>query len=371
VWADRDGKFGGCGSISYESTLEGGPDLRGVNKPVGFGDCKGVAAPLVDFFHLIHQYSDPAVGGTLNADDVMAGGEVLVEGALNDYTSDDTDNIFTLDAAHNHPITIDFRGVKDGAGDHLQRTADILAFILEDIAGLAAAEIDTAGTFSTFNDEYPYRIGLYLDTQPHTTAEVMDTLMQHRAFWSHGLDGKISIHLVKNLDGVTPDLTLGVDDIVAGSLQRESTAPVTFKQRLAFQRIWSPISEFVGVVTPDEQQRQSREFRFITSSDESLKDVHAAARNIIRYSLIHLKRDAETEASIALDLLRAPKDIYTLGVTKHLFQYDPGMVIELTAHRFGLDSPKNFLCVGDSINPNGVASELAGVKLWGPFDPEP
>lgn len=336
--------------------LEGTSEMKGIPKPLCYGECKNIEPVLVDPVLLDYQIHD----GKINAVDA-----VYFNGNLATITTDYTVNLNTgIIRLTGRPlgdasviVTADVKGYMDDT-EYYDSTVDIIEHILKNKSILTYPDDFDTLSFSDTLVQNSEKVGIYI-TEIQSVTNILDTLMTSiGGYWDITRLNKIRIGIVA--EPGTPIHSFNKSNIL--SIKRLATPIQAWKVISRYLKNWKVFStdQLAGNVSDPEVIRLTSEDKQVIIEDTNLKTPLSVIRDI--ESLYILEDSAEAEANRQFDLFSQKRDVYEI-VTKNLnFQIKLGDNVSVAYNRFGLEQGRDFLVIGyrESIKSNQLT-----LTLWG------
>jgi len=343
---------------------EGGADLKGKPKPLAFGNCLNISAPLVDSALLIYQVHDGLASDVPAAYDRQV---VLTKGA--DYVSytDMTTNApaaanyrvlktatgsyFRLGSTPAGTVTADVLG--DATGGYINKTGDIVNRILGTQAGLAAADI-SAAAIAQLNADQAAEVGIFRGTQGDTVDNVVDELLQNAgAFGGFSRTGPFTCGVIKAPGSVAAADAFSAEDI--RSIERQplpmQVEPIVWRARVGYQKNYTVMTDVAAGVTAARRTFAAEAQRISLKDDTATQSRHRLAREYgPTGALFAQAADGDTEALRRITLWKQELGIYAVNTCGRALLRDLGDEVTITYNRFGFDAGKQVVILGHQVN---------------------
>lgn len=354
------------------STYEGGADLEGFPKPIALGQPRNVTPVKVDgtTANLIYQFHD---GRAKAVDAVYVNGVAWINDGdtanlpawtpiAGRFKTDLDRGMFRLGSQPNGLVTADVQG--DNACPDVtfpQRAADLVRRIAKQRAGLTAGEID-ATALATLNSNAPYALSFYTGTQNPTIAEVLDEILGSVGGFRYFTAAGVLVMGQLRFRPATFSISRAAAQIAADGLRVPRQAPPAYSVKLGYGRMWTVMqpNDFAGVVSDAFRAERSTEFRYRSSSDSSVSDRYATAREIVEPTLIDSSTHADLEAYRRLLLLKSAR-VVEIDARRVPYQITPGQTITVTHPRFGFDAGVSVAALGVSEDADSCATVVRGI----------
>mgnify|MGYP001558303494 CR=1 FL=1 len=343
--------------------LEGGADIEGKPKPMGYGHGYGIPAQLVDSAKLIYQVHDGLVSSVPNAQDR---GIELTLGS--DYSSiadlnatapsagtyrvckDASGSYFRLNSAPAGTVTCD--ALLDASlSGYVNTVSDIVLRILVEQVGLISTEIEPS-SFVQLDTDAPAEVGVWVGTGRMTAAQLVDQLLASiGAFGGFNRQGAFSVGMITVPSGV-PVATFTEEDIV--EITREplpaAVAPIIWRASVAYQKNYTVQKDLAAAVIAARRTFAAEEVRVSMSDDLAIQSRHLLA---VEYAndagLYALAADADTEALRLFTLWSAERAMYRMKTRLKGMTCDLGKVIQIEHSRHGLAAGKPARVLGHTV----------------------
>jgi len=332
--------------------LEGGADIAGRPKPVGWGSAQNIAPPLVDSALLIYQVHDGAISDVPAAYDRQV---VLTKGA--DYASEADMNAnapaagyyrvlksggyFRLGSTPAGTVTCDALLDASGSG-YIDTLSDIVFRILTTYVGLASTEIEPA-SFDRLGNDVTAEIGHWIGTEVTYADRVIDELLAKcGCFGGFNRQGAFTVGLIARASG-SPHMTFDTTDVI--KLTREplpaSVAPIIWRAAAGYQRNYNVMTDVAASVTAARRTFAAEELRFSVSSDLTIQTQHLLARELTAGGLYAQSADADAEALRLFNLWGSERAMYRMTTRPRGLTCDLGRVVLVTYPRHGFNAGKS------------------------------
>lgn len=289
---------------------------------------------------------------------------------ISDFITDLARGYVRLNASPTLPLTATIKG--DNTLVNGRNYVDNAAAIVRRLATKRSDFLDPSEVevvdFQDVELEAPQKVGLYISPDESTTiVEGMSRVMASvTGVWRLTRDGKISVKVLKDPATLPSIITITDNDYHAGLLERLPTSPITWRQRVCYDRHWNggfSREQLAGSLSEDLIDNYSQECRFAISENPTLKDTFLGAVEItLGDSTIVGESDAQAEAERRMALFGVERHLYRVPLLLGLFQYDLGDVVTLQAQRFNLSSGRFMMVVGWE---EDVTSNDLNLILWG------
>jgi hypothetical protein len=345
---------------------EGGPDLTGKRRNMGFGPQKNITpVRLISAEQLFEVNGGRSVQSITNVSDkgyplsgpqadyattallrAAAAAGQIVDGW---YSTCLADGRFAVGAGFEQ-ITCDVEG--DNAGGYVNTTGTIMRRIIG-INGCISdpSEIDTV-SFANLELDQPATIGYYLnENSTETVAQTFDKLTKGIGGWSGFTRlGMLQAGVFKAPSG-TPAGTYTDHEILSIDVERLPSTfdPPPWRQRVPYERNWTIISDpfpGVGVADPARAAWLGTPYKVASTTqaagDAILEDHLLAQDPNVRESYFALEADALAEANRSLTLANSNYCLYRILLKVPPFTHDIDQTIRVTDDlgRYGLDVPR-------------------------------
>lgn len=337
-------------SNTYAGTggVEGGTDLVGVPKPLGYGYIRNAKPVLVDRTNLIYQFHDGSVDSVIGAFD--GGAPYTFSADVADITATTVSpgyyktqlsgGYIKLGSEPALALTVDFTGDNSDTG-YIDTAPYLVRRIVTSKSSLTDSDIDLESV-STTGVANNSPVGIYITGQGTLISTVISQLME-------SIGGSWVFDRVGNLQlGIfafsTPVETVYEKDVL--TLRRVKTPIPTWSRKLGYAKCWhvQPQGEVAGAATTAKKDFVAQEFRYVTSKNTSISDVHKLSPEIEIQTLLKEETDAATEVARQQAIFGANRVKYEVVTKRQQFKYRPGQTITIDIPRFGF--PKDCLILG-------------------------
>lgn len=367
AFADASGRLAvalNTNTYAGTGTSEGGADLKGKPKPLAFGNCLNVPAPLVDSALLIYQVHDGLISDVPAAYDRQT---VLAKGA--DYASyadmtatapaaanyrvlkTATGSYFRLGSTPAGTVTADVLG--DATGGYINKTGDIINRILATQAGLAAADISGAA-IAALNADQGAEVGIWRGTQGDTVDSVIDELLQNAgAFGGFSRTGPFTCGVIKAPGSVAAADAFSSEDI--RSIERQplpmQVEPIVWRARVGYQKNYTVMTDVAAGVTAARRTFAAEAQRISLKEDTATQSRHRLAKEYgPTGALFAQSADGDAEALRRIALWKQELGIYAVNTCGRALLRDLGDEITITYNRFGFDAGKQVVILGHQVH---------------------
>lgn len=353
-------------------------DLKDRNKPSGWGRCYHAPCPLVNTALLIYQAND---GVTQAIDAVYDKGAALVASGSNradlaaleaatiaagEYDTCLSLGLFRLGGSAAGKVTADIQGDASGSG-YVSRAGAIVRRILEDRAGVATADIDTAA-FAALDADVNYEVG-YWTAEEVTCRDAINAICASVGAWI--VPSRAGMWTIGRLTAPsgTPDYTITDDDILdidrIATNDRGRGVPV-WRVELRYNPWWTAFADgdLVAVpgITEAIRAQLLQPWRTAASEDAAVKTTHLLATQLNRNALLTVKADADAEAARLQALYGVRRDYVRLRLplTTTYAGIDFTHVIRVTTPALGYGAGRDFRPVRITRD-----AQFIDLDLWG------
>lgn len=368
-------------AATYAGTggTDGTDDLKGKRRPMAFGRCLNISAPLVIPASLAYQLSDGPVaavpaayvrGAALTAGSDYATLDALLAatvpaGSFATCCAAGWARIAFASSSETGQVTWDVRG--DANGSYTETTGGIVRRLLSR-AGLGTGGVDAAA-LAALDAAQPAPVGLYIGLDDETTyADACGDLLAGIGGWGGFSRGGAFTAGILTAPAGTPALSVTPADIVDGKIERRALPdglfPPPWRWRMKYARCWTAQdSDLAGVVTDERRTWLSDGYRLAEASDTGISSEHRLAADPEPVeSYFAVRADAEAEARRRLALHRVPRALYAVTVQALLLDIALGDVIALTYPRWDLHAGRLLRVVEIAVDAQAGTTELVG---WG------
>lgn len=364
-----------AGNNSLPNGLEGvAGDVKGLPKPLTFGQVFNVPPVFVNTSRLIYQVNDGAIS---TVDAVYDRGVSLTKGA--DYTSQS-------DMETNAPLAGNYRAWPAGGYFRLgssatgQVTADVTqgvaasdrtaAQILKSLAlriGIVSGDISSADV-TALDATNNAVCGIWLDSEQHASAAMDDIANSVGAWWGFDSLGVLRMKQLTIPSG-TPVIELTETEIL--SIDRiesndDGHGIPAWRSKMDYRKFWLvQDSDLAGSVTDARRGELRQEYRRVTDSDSSVKTKHLLSADLEFQTLLIDATAAATENTRRLTMYKTRRDRFEVSaaLTANMAAgVDLGCVVKLTHPRFGLSGGKLFRVLGML---HDLETNRCNLTVWG------
>lgn len=360
--------------------IEGGVDLEGKTKPLGFGLVREAELIWVDIANRIGIVHDGAINSVLT---VKEGGVALTVAA--DYASYAALVAATIPVGqcatalavgairlHDEPlnmVTVTFRGDKTG-GTYVSSAAQIAERVMTSYLDLTSADYDVAA-FTALHTANSAECGIWLREGGLALDAIAPCMETVGAWLWDDLSGKITAARLE-----APDLT-GEDDVDAAAVFTGKTDGIGTRidqNSLAFDQPvtppWRIEIEYQKVngkpeVVLDEDALPlfQNEYRLEAAESAAVLTRHPTSKPVRYQTLFDSAVDAAAEATRRLALLGAERRIGTFSTGRNALALQLGSdQLWLSHDRYGLSTGRAFRAIG--MDPDDRLDTVA-VRVWG------
>jgi len=372
---------------------EGGEEINGDDKPLGFGECINVTPIKIDdnLGSPIYQvHSGPiervditrdmlldltAPNGGLNDVTEMPGGPYAdvrdVPLLSSEWCQDVSKGIFRLASPPEGKVTCNFRGATF-AGRFVQRAWDLALEIIRTYGKLPDSKISLS-TFARLDAETQTlpnggNVNLHITSTVNVEETVRAIMQSVFAYQTYTSLGQVAVFQFRFQ---TPALIIDQKDVV--SISKRRSAPPQFRRTVHYARNWTVFSESdFGLGVTDEQKEFFRqEVRSRISEDDTIRDRRLSATEAIMDTLLDgeyprwttgvVNDDAGPIADQSFALMREDRQEYEVVIQNHAFRNKTGQTALLTYNRWGLDAGVECIIVGLGEDSNSGHTTLS---LW-------
>ncbi|MEI7607459.1 MAG: hypothetical protein WCJ64_08745 [Rhodospirillaceae bacterium] len=361
------------GNNSPPHGKEGGQDLLGRLKPLGFGLCLSVPPVWVNSSKLIGQVHDGAISTVLAITDqgvgIMAGADygslALLEAATVSASSYSTclgEGLFRLGSTPVGEIRVSFRG--DAQGGYTGTAGGIIQRLLQR-AGVASGSIGSS--FSSFAAAVPVEVGCwYAGNAAEDFIQAVDEVAAAVGAWV--VPDRSGTWQIGQLALPSGAALIWYDDATILEIDRITTRDEgggipAQAITLDYARYWATQSVFAGAVDIASRADLGREWRQILASDATVAVSHPQAPRLSQQSLITSSTDAASEVTRRLALRKIRADFIECKVALQSWAsgIDIGALVGIKSSQAGFIDGKTFRYLGEDVDANGTIL----MHLWG------
>lgn len=354
----------------WVGTNEGLESVAGRPKPLVYGRVNHVEPVLLDPAKLVYQVHDGPIQSVLGVYDqgvglTAAGDSGDIYATAPDpgkYRTDRSRGLLRLGSVPVGPLTVSLEG-DASEGGYSAAVGEILRRLALR-AGLTPEQLDE-GSFAALSAARPGVIGYVVAesaTAEQAISEIADSV---GAYWTYTRGGLLSVGVVEGPGTAVAEITEA--DIVLGTLERLPAPTPVQRWRIAYGRVHRPhaANEIAGSVysgAPSTWLYLQSEWRWTVAEAPGLGAEAPTADEVLVHSCYAYEADARAEAERRLALYSAPRDVFSMGLTKYRHQLDIGQTVTLRLSRYGLTAGKQMVVVGWA--EDATSGEMR-VTLWG------
>lgn len=369
-------------------SLEGGDEIKGLPKPLLYGQVRQVEPVLVDGANHIYQLHDGAMqavnavrdkGAALSFDADVADITTATP-APGEYATSLAAGYIRLGEAPEGRVTVDAQGANAGSLGYTSTTADIIRKIATGPGGLTDPDDLELGSFDTLDTDAPYVVGYYTGTETKNVDAALDQIAAGiGAWWSFNRLGRLAVGRVPS-DPSTAPVDRDLPSIMTGGggqrietdgtfalISRDQASAPAYRVLLPYRRHWQTLdpANVAASVTEATKLDYGKEFRVEPATDATVQTAIPSAGVVeLGWGLIDTQANAATEAARLLELFATERDFYTVTVWNPAFQYEVGQIVRVTAPLLDLDAGRRFVVVGVEENPAQPKQQTV-LTLWG------
>ncbi len=354
--------------------FDGGDDLKGKFKPLGFGKVRNVPAVPVDTDDLWFDLHDGAIEAV---DAVRDNGVALASdpsnppgaGGPNKYYADLANGRIRLRDEPAGLVAADFQGSKT-AGVYVSSAAKIVRRILAERGGLVdPTDFDTAA-FDALHTANPAAVGVWVGPDGASIGEILDQLLDtvggFRTFTEDDLVtvGRVEAPDIAVADDADCALEITADDVVEGTLKRVNPGlpPSSIVPRYRRHYASQDADALAGGVSAADRLTYSQEWRAGAPVTAASSTEFPSAEPLEVDLLFDDAADAAAEASRLATMLGTARDVFELVVGAEGLGLQLNDQVWLSHDRFGLTEGRAFRVIG--LDPDWVGG-VCGLTLWG------
>jgi hypothetical protein len=354
----------------------GGSDIAGKPRPMTFGKCRNVSPLLIDSANLVFQFhhrETQAVdavydrGAALTADLDYASYAALVAASITTghFATCLAKGLIRLGSTPSGLVTADLRG--DAHGGYVDTTSLIAKRVVKDFGGLADSELDLS-TWSNLDAAIPGTIGWFRGTDALNVSDALNGVLGHcGAWWGARGDGLIQVGrlVAPSIDAII--LSIDEVEIIDFAIlpPLSGTFPPRFRQRVAYQKLWTTQQEtdLAGSVTAARRQYLAQDVRIASTTDATvLTNFLQALDPDPLQSLFENQSDALTLSAVLLALYKVARQTVQITVDLKGLSAFLGAAILVTHRRLNKGQPTAMLVMDVTIRADDRQVDLV---LWG------
>lgn len=318
--------------------------------PICYGQVFNIEPVLVDAAARKYQWHD---GQVQSVDAVYQDGA-----AITTYTANLSDGTITLTAAATGRITLDGKGSKTG-GTYVDKTADIVARLVQERAGWSGSDIDAA-SIAAMNTDVPGPVGLYVKDDGATVLSALDTLVTGAgASYSISRTGKLRLAQFKAPAG-SPVLTITDDDIELARIELVRRLVPLKSVRVGYARFHVTIDSGAASGLTEAQRQRLRDEFLVAKATTATTGFLLAVDGDLQPSCFVSSTDASAEATRRAALWGQLRRVFRLTGFLAAQQVQLNDVVALDLSRHGLAGGVLATVVGlrESITGGSVELEV-------------
>lgn len=368
-------RFAGT-TLGAGNTAEGNADLAGQIKQQVWGEAANVPVQAANPYNLIYLVSNVTANSQLVSITLYDGGLALT------YDSDQASiaalNAASISAGHyctclalglvrlgGTPAKAVTADVVEGTSSTNRTAAQIVKRMLLDY-GVDISEIST-GSFSDLDVKNNAVCYAFVNSDSTVLTEAQLVL---DSIGARLLPNRSDLYEVTRVEEPTFSATLSFDVdrsvIAETSLERLEGSPPTWQVNLEWGKVHTVQNraELAGAVTDTRAAYLSTQLRTALAQDSGVKTQYRDALVLTYETRLAKQADAQTEASRILDLLKSPRDEYSVTMPlSAAWAANVGGSVTLKHPRLGLASGKNFLVL--SRIDEYVSETVTLARVWG------
>jgi len=322
---------------------DGGIDLVSHPKPLCYGRVFNIRPVLVDAARQVYQVHNGQIKGVFWLGE---GGVAMTDVSpaapgIGEYSQDKLTGLVTLGFTPLREITCNVEGAVTEHG-YLFTVGAIIKELLARASLDLSWQVD-AESFNGIEHTQPATVGTFIDT-PALISDTIDALASGLGLWVG--PSRLGVMQIGRLDKplATPHATLADADII--SLTEAPLPPFLSPPpqqiRIGYQRNWTPLTQFAGVVTGDLLSTLQQEWRIASAFSSPIAATFLRSqRPAMAPSPLYYKADATAEAQRRLDLETVSVNgalprILIVDTDLYVYQLELGMTVQLDYERQGL-----------------------------------
>lgn len=324
---------------------EGGDDLKGRPKPLGFGVCLNVEPPMEDAANLVMRLHDGPInavtevrskGMALDFEADYADLAALIGATLagSEYATCLAEGRIRLGDDPDGSVTVDFEG--DATGGYVASAANVARRIAT-WAHLSEDEV-ADGSVNNLHAANPAAVGVWTGTESVTAAELIDRVLASvEGWWYFDREGLLTVG--RHVDPAGEPAVREVTDalIVEGEIERIETPEPVWQYRIGWgHNHRTQTADELPSLTAAERVPYRDAWRYEPASDTTARGIFRSARTVQVDALFVDQSDAGDEAARRLARDRTQRDGYRVTKVRDFFGHAPGQVDRLTFPRLGL-----------------------------------
>lgn len=349
--------------------LEGGAELEGKPKPLGFGQVFNAPAVAVDTANLIYQVNDGAVS---SIDAVRDNGEALVfdtdvadittaSPGLGEYATSIAQGMIKVGGTPEGTLTVDFSGDSGGVG-YYENAAKLAEKIVRDKGGFLDDQIDSKSV-TDLNTDRPYPCGFYTGTREISISQIIDQLMYSiDSWWNISRTGKFTVGGYVDPGNEIASVSIDETRRDTETFQRIATRDPVWRISIGYQKNWAiqDADGLAAAVSASNKLLYSSDFQRKTAESTVTKSIFPKARDVSYDTLLADSDDASDLAAAMINRYKKRRDILAFSVLNLLHQMAIGQVAAIDFSDLGIS--ENMFIMGVSEDAAARATELT---LWG------
>lgn len=366
---------------------QGTGDMAGRTLPLTFGRCRNVSPQLVDPQILTYQLHagaidsievvyDAGVAVPFSADYPTYAALVASGVAPGSYASCLAEGFFRLGSIPVGQVTADLRGDIDNInGFYVGRHASISRMILRDYGGFQSSELDLT-SFTTFNDQQPSEIGLFLPSGDQSTViNILELIaFSGGAFVGQDRSGLFRIQRLDPPSAIANWFFNDRDIVHPNGIEREalpyggnralrvpSRGIPWFSWGVRYGINWTVqmASDLATGVSQSRRLFLEDEGRYAYAQSSDIALFHRSSSGApLRQSLFLSQENAQKEADRLLALYSYGRALYRVKVKNALFSMEIGQTARILYDRWDLKGGKNFVVVAIADDADRTTTEF-------------
>ena len=280
-------------------------------------------------------------------EDLLDGTVVQLVGANNPVLWGAYNGYFRLSGPPSGEITVD--AVSVNGSDEVHKTGDIMELICNKIG------VSLDASFKTDLNNSGY-IGLYIgDTTPKIVIirQIVKSVAAYFYFIADTMYGKLI-----DLPSVTEDFTIHDSLILDNKLSLIATGlgsnrlPI-YSINVNFDKIETVQTSFAGITTTERMERLKNQYRKFTLTNASTLVRHLLSLTLDVDVLARNRQGVNTNFTRFFNLVKVQREVFDVTIsTDEILTYELGQTVKLITPRYGLNSGKNFILIGITIDDN-------------------
>lgn len=269
---------------------------------------------------------------------------------------------FTLGFQSFGQVTASIQGTKSG-GVWLKTISSLIQHIATTYGGsnkFVSGDLD-AVQLAAFESANTQAVGLYTKDRENTLVICNQLAASVGAQPVMSRLGKLQLLKLDLPPSGTP-FEIGVDDIVANSIQITRKFPIRAAVKINYDKNWTVQPGLLTGIPNEHKKMYATEFLDVVAQDAIVKAAYkVTAEPIAIDTLLLTEADATAEATRLLNLFKVPRFIVSFTGTARLIELILGQGVNITFPRFGMNAGKTGQVIGLSIDWNNFTVNVEAI----------